>query len=265
MRPGLPAVCAGHVFHRRLEPTVHEFRYPASYVWLDPDAPDELVRHHPLWSATRAAPARFRRSDYGDGSEDSLATQAREQVGRVAGCLPTGPVRMLTQVRRWGWLFNPITVYVVWDTDTEAPTGAVLEVTNTPWKERHHYAVALVQALGADGDPPRFTARVRKQLHVSPFLDEAFEYRIALWADPDGEATVNVVIDVVRPDTDDVLLTTAVQLERRPASRRSLGRSLRRHVAPTHRVSLGIHVQAARLWAKRVPFVAHPRRRGSRT
>ena len=58
---------------------------------------------------------------------------------------PLGPVRTLTQVRTWGYLFNPITV------TTGGPRGrarraappdvVVLEVTNTPWKERHWYVV----------------------------------------------------------------------------------------------------------------------------
>ena len=143
VRPGVPAVCAGHVAHRRLLPEVHEFRYPVSYVWLDPDAPGDLCRHHPLWSATHPSPARFRSLDYGDGSTVSLGDQVRDELCHALGRRPAGQVRMLTQLRRWGWLFNPITLYVAWDSDDVTPAGAVLEVTNTPWKERHRYAVAL--------------------------------------------------------------------------------------------------------------------------
>ena len=73
--PGVPATCDGQVYHRRLSPTVHEFCYPVSYVWLDPDAPGDLCRHHPLWSASRPAPARFNAGDYGNGSDSSLTTK----------------------------------------------------------------------------------------------------------------------------------------------------------------------------------------------
>ena len=260
MRPGTPAVCAGQVYHRRVLPTVHEFRYSVSYVWLDPDAPTDLCSHHPLWSATRPAPARFRSLDYGDGSAVLLGDQVREELRPVLGRRPEGQVRMLTQVRRWGWLFNPITLYVAWDVDAETPVGAVLEVTNTPWKERHRYVVELVAADRVDGHTVLFTARVRKVLHVSPFLDEEFDYIIGLSADGENDS-MDLAIDVVRADTDQAVLTTRLQLERLAASRRSLGAALRRNVAPTHRVSTGIHAQAARLWAKRVPFVAHPRKR----
>jgi DUF1365 family protein len=258
--PGAPAICDGQVYHRRLSPTVHEFRYPVSYVWLDPDAPEDLCRHHPLWSATRAAPAHFRIGDYGDGSGSSLGERVRDHLGLVTGHRPDGQVRMLTQVRRWGWLFNPITLYVAWRVGSEVPVGAVLEVTSTPWKERHHYAVELVAARDrVDGEAAWLRGRVRKAMHVSPFLDQELDYVIGLSTGCDDDS-LELAIDVVRPDTDVVILTTRLHLLRRTANRRSLGRSLR-HVAPTHRVSLGIHAQAALLWARRVPFVSHPRKR----
>ena len=264
MRPGLPAVCSGHVAHRRHLPKVHEFRYPVSYVWLDPDAPGDLCRHHPLWSSTHPSPARFRSLDYGDGSTLSLGDQVRDELCPAVGRRPVGQVRMLTQLRRWGWLFNPITLYVAWDADAETPAGAVLEVTNTPWKERHRYAVALDAVDRPNGETVGFAARVRKVLHVSPFLDEEFDYVInfaAIDLPADDSDSLDLTIDVVTPDTDEAVLTTRLQLERVPASRRSLGIALRRNVAPTHRVSMHIYAQAAILWVKRVPFVAHPRKR----
>lgn len=164
---------------------------------------------------------------------------------------------MLTQVRRWGWLFNPITVYVAWDSDPEVPVGAVLEVTNTPWKERHRYPVALTPPNGAGWS----TATTDKSLHVSPFLDEAFRYDLRLRG---SEETIEFELDVVPLDGDEPTIVTAMSVDRRPASRGSLGAHLRSNPFPTHRVSLGIHTQAVRLWRKRVPFVAHPSKREAR-
>ena len=110
-----------------------------------PIGPSNSRRIHPLWSHRHPAPARFRASDYGDGTTVGLGDQVRDAVGDVLGRRPDGPIRMLTQVRRWGWLFNPITVYVAWNLGTDGPVALVLEVTNTPWKERHRYAAAAVQ------------------------------------------------------------------------------------------------------------------------
>ena len=254
MRAGDAAVCPGTAFHRRVAPTNHEFRAPLELVWLDPDDPAALCRHHPLWSAARTAPVRFRRRDYGAEPTGSLAAAARRDLAGVLGGEPAGEVRMLTQLRRWGWLFNPITVFVAWHVDPDRPAGLVLEVTNTPWKERHRYPVTLT---GPDGDG-WMTGTTDKRLHVSPFLDESYRYDVALRAIGDE---ITLRIDVADVMSDAVTLETAMTVERRPATRRALAAAMRRNPAPTHRVSLGIHAQALRLWRKRVPFVVHPSKR----
>ncbi len=251
--PGTVALCPGRVWHERTRPAVHRFEYPVSYVWLDPDHPERLTDQHPWWSDRRPALARFRASDYGTVNvRAGLADQARDDLTAVLGGRPDGPVRMLTQVRRWGWLFNPITVYVAWRADRlDTPVGAVLEVTNTPWKERRRYPLALVPT---PGDPATLSATAPKTLHVSPFLDESWRYAVRLTVrDPDH---LDLAIDVVGDDHEPIV-RTQLAVERHHVDRRALGRSLLT-AFPTHRVSAGIHIQAARLWAKRVPFVDHP-------
>lgn len=257
MKPGEPAICQGEVFHRRRSPRRHEFRYRVSYVWLDPDAPEELCDKHPLWSSRRRAPARFRSRDYGNGSAGSLGNGVRDELTAVIGHRPAGAVRMLTQVRRWGWMFNPITVYLAWDADPRTPVGAVLEVTNTPWKERVRYPVRLTHTDNGAGSGS-FTARVPKTLHVSPFLDEEHDYLIAL---RDDDLAVDLSIDVVPHAADEPIVRTHLTVERLTATRANLRRALFTELAPSHRISLGIHVQALRLWLRRVPIVTHPAKR----
>lgn len=255
MTPGPPALCEGTVVHRRSETAEHQFTYPISQVWIDPDRPADLCDLHPAWSARRPSPVRFRRKDYGAQPTGSLVEAARTDVSSLLGRSVEGPVRMLTQLRRWGWLFNPITVFLVWDSETSEgpqhpPVGAVLEVTNTPWKERHRYPLAL----RADGTSLR--ADFDKSLHVSPFLDMDYRYDLRI-ADRDDRVAID--IDVVDQD-DQVAVHTALRTQRVPADRAVLGASLRTTPLPTHRVSAGIHAQAARLWRKGVPFVSHPNR-----
>lgn len=252
MRAGPAAVCEGEVRHRRARPTEHAFRYRSSQIWIDPDRPEELFDRSLLWSDRRPAVVRFRADDYGHrGSTEPLGEQARSDLESLLGRRPLGAVRMLSQARRWGWLFNPITIFVVWDAQPDQPVGAVLEVTNTPWKERHRYPIALTL------DGGRFVARFPKQLHVSPFLDEDHHYLLRL---DDRDDRVRLALDVEDGDGGTVL-ETFLDVERRKATAGSLAWSALTMFAPTHRVSLGIHVQAARLWLKGVPFVPHPRSR----
>jgi uncharacterized protein len=261
MRPGAAAICEGTVVHRRRLPVEHTFSYPITCIWLDPDAPEELTAPHPLWSHRWPSLARFRRADYGSG-EGRLGAGVLDELGAVLGRRPSGPVRMLTQPRMWGWLFNPITVYVVWDSMTphsedDRLVGAVLEVTNTPWKERHRYVTSLAPHDGLQG--PSFEATIPKVLHVSPFLDEEFEYRMQISGGASG-SSLELAIDVARPGEAIPVLETGLRLALTPATRSSLGRALWRHPLPTHRVSFGIHRQALALWRRGVSFVPHPRR-----
>jgi len=238
--------------HRRVVPEPHHFVPRISQVWIDPDNPAQLCDLHPAWSHTHPAPARFRRSDYGARPTGSLAEGARRDLGEILARTPEGPVRM-SQVRRWGWLFNPITFFFVWDPPSEpevtvgSPVGVVLEVTNTPWKERMRYPLILDQV------DQGLTARFDKAMHVSPFLGMDHHYQITV---RDHGHALAVTLDVVDLD-DHRILQTQLRLRRRRATRRLLGASIRSEPFPTHRVSAGIHRQAVRLWAKGVPVVAH--------
>ena len=270
MRPGPPALCRGMVTHRRTKPERHAFAYDVTYVWFDPDRPESLTDKHWAWSTGRFRPARIAAVDYGwpEGGPivDRLEPMLREAVGEPA----VGAVRLLTQPRRWGWLFNPISLYLVWSPDRhELPSAAVLEVTNTPWKERHHYPVALVEAMSnnsADGSV--VGATFDKDLHVSPFLPMDMTYRLQLSerrsssSDPPC-STLIVEISVV-DGGGEVILETAMTLDRCPATAANLAESLRRDGFATHRTSAGIHNQAARLLAKGVSFVPHPKRSAHR-
>ncbi len=252
MRAGGPALCRGTVWHKRRQPTEHEFRYDTSHVWLDPDRPDELCGLSPWWSARRPALVRYRAADYGRPDDPTpLAEQVRTDLTPVLGRRPDGPVRLVSQLRRWGWLFNPITFYLAWHDDPDTPVGVVLEVTNTPWHERHRYAVALDHVDGA------FRATFDKALHVSPFLDEDYRYRLTI---ADDDARFRASLDVVG-DEEQIVVATLLDAERTPADRAAVATATWRPVLPTHRVTIGIHAQAARLWRKGVPFVAHPDKR----
>lgn len=255
LTPELAAVCSGTVQHQRTRPVAHRFERPVTMVWIDPDRPDDLFGRHALWSAHRRSPVRFDRSDYGAPLNDrSLALQARRDLAPVVGDAPVGPVRMLTQPRSYGWLFNPLTLYFVWGRDaTSDPVGVVAEVSNTPWNERHRYPVALDASLASSFE---------KVMHVSPFLGLGMRYDLRILVDADR---LQIAVDVAEnrsdcDESDEPILRTLLDLGRQPATTRLLSKVMLRHSFPTHRVSAAIHVEAAKLWAKGVPFVRHTRR-----
>ena len=149
------ALYEGWVRHRRMEPIGHEFRYRLFMSYLDLGELPELLDRVPLWSARRPAPAWFRRRDYMEVEHD-------------------GPVRLLTHVRTFGHLFNPVSFYYCFDRADTRVERVVAVVTNTPWGERHAYELDPADNgyAGELREVREALAAGRTESHVMP-LDES--------------------------------------------------------------------------------------------
>ncbi len=231
----------GTVVHHRFEPIDHRFSFRITMTMLDLAEVDRVCGHHPLWSVERANAVSFRRRDYlGDGGVP-LDRSVRDLVEQRTGLRPLGPISLLTQVRTWGWLFNPISVYYCFAPDGQSVDTVVVEVTNTPWHERTAYVL-----------PGPGSHVVAKELHVSPFLPMDLQHRFVI-----GDPGQRLVLGVDDFGADGRVFSASMVLRRRPATRRSLGRVLWRYPLMTMRVSWGIYRQALALRRKGVPVHPH--------
>jgi len=235
-------VYEGLVVHHRYAPVDHRFTYRIALVLLDLAEVDAVCRMHPLWSNEGRNAVTFRRADYLGDPDVPLDVAVRDLVEASTGARPEGPISVLTQLRTWGWLFNPITTYYCYDAAGAAVISTVVEVTNTPWHERTAYVL--------DGTG---THRVAKGMHVSPFLPMGLTHRFSLGIP--GDRLTLAVDDF---DGDDLVFAASMSLVRRPAGRASQSRLLWRFPLMTVRVSLGIYRQAVALKRKGVPFHRHP-------
>ncbi len=252
VRPGRPvsALYEGWVGHRRLGPPDHAFRVRSTMVLLDLDELEQVLDATPLWSARHWAPVRFRRRDHLDGTDQPLREALADLVEARTGRRPHGGMRLLTQLRRFGWLFNPISIY--WcDGVGDEPDVVVLEVTNTPWHERHWY---VLEADGGAGSEVAFA----KDLHVSPFLPMDLTYRLAQTGSRGGPDDLGVHLDARAGER--LVFEADLALRRIELTPAHAVASVARHPLATVAVSAAIHRQAVALWAKRVPIHRHPRR-----
>lgn len=249
------ALYEGTLAHQRHIDVGHGFAQPIVMAYLDLDEVDHVFDPHPLWSAHRPAPVRFRREDMHGDPELPLAVAVRRTVADALGAPPSGPIRVLTHLRHWGWTFNPISLYFCFDgADTRVDT-VVAEVTNTPWNERHAYVLPFPEPERAEREGVRFA----KELHVSPFMDLDLDH-VLRFGPPGGDHLVVEMDDRRRDASDELVFSARLSLERRPLDRDSMTHVLRHQALPSHRVSAGIYRNALRLWRMGAPFRPHPQR-----
>jgi DUF1365 family protein len=219
-------------------------------MYLDLDELPTLFSRRWFWSASRPAPARFRRGDHLGPSDKPLADVIRDLVERNTGKRPDGPVRLLTNLAYFGYCFNPVSFYYCFAADGETVEYIVSEVNNTPWAERETYVLDC-QLGGSKGHSWRFDPK--KKMHVSPFMPMNVQYDWVL-SKPSGRLSVYMA----NAENGTRIFDAAMNLNRRAITGWSLASVLLRFPLMTTKIILSIHWEALRLWVKRCPLYIHP-------
>lgn len=254
--PALPMIGFGAVRHARLRPARNAFAYPGYFLLLPLRAMQD-----PAHPAARTCLARNRRgalsffdSDHGDGRSMSdggaLAwLDAFLQQHGIADA--SGEVWLHCYPRVLGYTFKPVSFWFCHRAahDQGGTLRAIVCEVNNTFGERHYYLL----------DQPRWGVQLdaAKQFHVSPFLrvEGHYHFRFMRTTRPEGE---RCVVRIDYDDADGPVLQTSVSGTLSPVSPRTVRRALWRHPAMTLGVISRIHLQAARLWLKRVRFVRKP-------
>jgi hypothetical protein len=222
-----------------------EFSYGIYMAYIDLGELPELLGGR--LASPRPGMVRFRRSDYLGDPRTDLAGAVRDEVARLTGARPEGPVRVLTNLRAFGHCFNPVSFYYCFDRSGERVEAALADVTNTPWGERHAYALSR-----SEGDRV-LSGRSEKMLHVSPFMgmDHEYDWKVGIPAE-----RLSVHIESRRAG--ERAFDATLNLERHELTRRSLASATARHPMNTLHVLARIYGQALRLKLRGVPVHPHP-------
>ncbi|MBM4192199.1 MAG: DUF1365 domain-containing protein [Gammaproteobacteria bacterium] len=245
------ALYTGHIRHRRFGPQRNDFRYRIYLAYLDLAELDTVFLGRWFWSVRRPALVRFRRADFLGDPSVPLDTAVRDRVAGETGRRPRGPIRLLSHIRQFGYNFNPVSFYYIFDITGKRLETVVAEITNTPWDERHAYVLEVDRAERVGAHVLRW--QFDKAFHVSPFLPMDMEYD---WRFSEPGDTLFVNMENWRDGKSqfDATLT----LRREPITGRSLARVLAAFPLITFKVTFLIYWQALVLLIKRTPLFAHP-------
>jgi len=241
-----PQLYLGRVMHRRLRPAANRFVYRVFFLAI-PLARVESLDNR-WFGVNRPNLFSFRFADYGARDGSHPLDWIRGLLAREGLAAADGEVWLQTFPRVLGYVFNPVSFWFCHDRDGRL-RAILAEVANT-FGERHGYLLAH-----PDARPilPEDTLAARKHFHVSPFCPVAGGYRFR-FVRREGRALARIDY---HDDAGD-LLHTSISGEAVPYSAAALLRAFASHPWMTAAVIARIHWQAAKLWAKRVPFFAKP-------
>ena len=237
---------SGVIRHRRFEPGDHEFKYKLFMLCLDLDDLDRLFSYWPLTSLRKPALGWFRRSDYVGSTAVPLKEYVLSQVDKQLGFRPQGRVRLLTHLRMWGILMNPIAVFSCYHGDGKL-AAVVLQVTNTPWDEKCLYV------LKADSSTSKQHFEFDKVMHVSPFNPMDMRYLCRFIAADD-----HLVLHLENHKNGHRITDATLTMKGEPLSQSRLIQTILLHPYMTAKVYYGIYKQAFGLFLKKNPLYTNP-------
>ncbi|MET0858836.1 MAG: DUF1365 domain-containing protein [Telluria sp.] len=245
-----PQLCFGQVRHKRVRPVANAFAYRAYYLRLPLRAMGSASPSCALFSRNRFNLLSFHDADHGDGSTP-LTAWIDALLAREGVLDADGEVWLQAMPRVLGYVFNPVSFWFCHRADGRL-RAVLCDVRNT-FGERHFYLLDN----GADlANGAEITAR--KVFHVSPFFAVEGSYRFRFMRSPRGGAEATLA----RIDHEDaagaLLLQTSVSGSGAPITGARVAIAFFTYPLMTFGVVARIHIQALRLWFKRVPFHSQP-------
>ncbi|MEP6861491.1 MAG: DUF1365 domain-containing protein [Deltaproteobacteria bacterium] len=248
------ALYRGELVHARDDEHARRvFRYGVMMAALDLDELATLDRELRLFSHGGANLFAFRDRDYASATSPSTGAVSHDLRGELAalraanGLPPPHATRAVTNLRAFGYLFNPVSFFFDYDARGEI-IGAIAEVNNT-------YGGNLRYVLGPAHRVAGAGARFRhvRELFVSPFLHGELTYEFDFAVPLDGDELA--IAMHVRDARGHQVFFAKFAGARTQLSDRSLALAALRYPFMTAQVIGLIHWQALKLRLAGVPYV----------
>ena len=237
---------AGELRHRRTKPKAYAFTYGVYYVDIDLDEIDEVARRIVPFSRNRFNIMSFLDRDHMGGSALGVRAAVRARLAQRGIDPDVVRVSLLTNTRILGYVFNPVSFYLVRDRADGALRMVLAEVHNTHGEE-HVYDLDRV------GDGDVYTSHMDKVLYVSPFID--MDTRYVFECREGAAGAYDLRIDEYQGD--ELFFQAQLRLTPRPLTNANVARMLARYPLMTLKTIGLIHWQGLKLWLRDVKFHSH--------
>lgn len=239
----------GKVRHSRSQPFNYGLEHDVWYAALDVDELDTVDARLRLLGRNRRRVTEFRDTDHLVEPGRDVAAGIRALL-RGEGETPDGwQITLVANLRILGYVFNPASFFLCRDEGGRLRV-VVVEVHNT-FGERHLYALRPRTETPVTGGRA-FRAAMAKDFFVSPFISVEGTYAVHVRDEADR---LRLAISLRQDDRQ--VLSTSLDLRRRPLTDRMLLRLLLRHPLVTHKTIGLIHWHALQLWLRGAPFFRH--------
>lgn len=233
----------GVVMHKRFKPREYAFSHKVFMFYLDLDEIEELAARLKLLSRNRFNVYDFRDADHLRLSHSGVKENILEYLKTKQNAnLSGGKIMMLTNLRTFGYVFNPVSFYFCSDAQAR-PAGMLAEVGNT-FGELKPYWLGRECFLGGE-----YKARQVKHYYISPFMD--LDLSLDFGVKVPGERLFVKVDDIDR--SGERIFISTLTGTRKPLSDKTLLESAVRFPLITLQVISMIHWHALVLWLKKVP------------
>jgi uncharacterized protein len=235
----------GRLRHRRFSPVENTFEYPLFMTYTDLSELPAPYADRWFWSWRRFNIAWFRRRDYLGDPGVSLDAATRDMIEAQTGQRPSGPIRLLTQPRFFGFHFSPVNFYYCFDRSGEVIETILAEVRNGHFKDRRYYML-LDNNLNEGKDSIK-RYRFTKPFHVSPFMEMDVHYDWGF-----GPASDRLAVQMESFRDGEKFFDATLRLDRQEITGWILARVLlSAPILTAHGIGL-FSYQMLRLWLKRV-------------